>query len=844
MKNFFLSTFLLSVCCAAVSQGLWIQKQNSPATTNKTPCFTINSKGYFFSGAASSNFFEYDPVTNVWTAKADCPIGYRQYATGFATDSFGFVGGGSTSGMLAENTNNFYKYDPVANAWSAIASYPDSISGGIGFSVNNTGYVAGGFNVAAVVERQCYSYNSSLNQWVQVDSMPSAMAFSFAEVVNSKVYCGFGQKGLSLNTDSVYEYDPVADSWTSKAALHVISSFYYNPIRSFVVNNKIYTADPRVNGGTHGGMNVYDPGTNSWSTINTFPYRSVSNCESLTPAFSFSLGGKGYLGVSSSCENKKFWEFDPSLHFDITSATPDTLCEFQDISVAVSTNILFNSGNSFKLKLKGYTQYGNNSTTDSVAATTSGTYTFKVPKTVFTGNSSLEELSVESNSPVYETGFYPLKTYLERAPNPTNFADNFNYCGGSAVLLYRTNDNAVSYTWTSSPAGVTGSSYMLSYTPTQNISIYSYEIVNSTGCEQFDTINIIYNTPPSTGITDSSFMICPGSNLTIGGGTVTNASYVWSGSGLNSTNVNPVVAPSVNSNYQVLVTDTVSGCTAQTSTSVTMAEPTDQPICFVTVDSASSHNVIVWEKVDKEATDSFYVYREITTNNYQQIGAVHRDSLSEYHDYTANPNITAFRYKIGVKDTCGNSGNLSNYHNTIHLQYLGGGNLLWNVYLIENEITPVASFDVSVDTAGNGNWQLLVNLPGNQHTATDINFNQHPNALYRVVANWSVSCTAARSVYYAVLSNIIGIDGTGLNDTYLNREVSLYPNPTSGEVRIYAGNLKIERVRVLSVDGKLITDVPHAQKGFVNLAALASGVYMIEVTTNEGVVVKRCLKNE
>jgi hypothetical protein len=203
---------------------------------------------------------------------------------------------------------------------------------------------------------------------------------------------------------------------------------------------------------------------------------------------------------------------------------------------------------------------------------------------------------------------------------------------------------------------------------------------------------------------------------------------------------------------------------------------------MVTVDSTSTHNVIVWEKYDKPATDSFYIYREVSTNTYVRVAAVHKDSLSEYHDYGANPNSTGYRYRISALDTCGNEGYQSYYHNSIHLQYLGAGNLQWNNYEIEFSSTPVASYDILRDDNATGVWSQILNVSGTQNTASDADFASYPNAHYKVVANWSYSCSPSRS-YQSSLSNTIAQVPNGIMEVS-KLAFNINPNPTKGILRI------------------------------------------------------------
>ncbi len=387
----------------------------------------------------------------------------------------------------------------------------------------------------------------------------------------------------------------------------------------------------------------------------------------------------------------------------------------------------------------------------------------------------------------------------------------------------------------------------VTFIPTQNYTAILITI-NSLGCSAnpyilVDNIRPLPDTgthvPPALNISDTSLLRCQGSSVTIGGIATSNCNYYWTGSGLSSTLVNPVVTADSNSVYHVQLIDTTNGCSTSGNVYVSLIVPPAQTICLVTVDSASTHNIITWEKLDKPATDSFYIYREIATNSYSAIGAVHRDSLSEYHDYGANPNFTAYRYKISATDSCNHESVLSPYHNTIHIQYLGSGNLVWNVYGIENQTTPVSTFDVFYDALANGNWQLLGSVPGNQYTATDGAFNQHPNALYRVAANFFYSCTPSRSAASS-MSNIISISGTYVTDIVFENSIHLFPNPANTMLFIQCENFYPQLIILYDANGEKISEQKYMPQ--LDVSALARGIYFIALKNAEVTTRKKFVK--
>jgi hypothetical protein len=817
MKKIFILSVAVCFSASCFSQGLWSQKATYPAATGSSSItFSIQSIGYMYTGDSTHNFFAYDPVANTWAAKADLPGPARQGATGFSTDSLGFIGTGQIHNSTA--VNDVYRYDPASNTWAAIASYPDSVYQASAFGINNTGYIISGI-ISGSSTTLCYAYSPYTNQWTQIASIPFHMTSGVSTSVNSKGYCFNG------TVDSIYQYDPIANSWSTPGA------FAFGPnSSSFVINNKVYICYPSAFTGGHAGMRVYDVVGGSWSLINVFPYQA--GCSSFDPYIGLSIGNKGYLGASADCIGNTFWQYDTAYYFAVTSVTPDTICQSDSFSVTISSNLSFTGSNYFRAVI--YNSWGGGTNiTDSVPGSSSGTYTFKLPPYPYLpANINATTVSVFSTNPAFQTGYDSISFIVKKNPDYLPLQASYWSCGGSAMLLYRANVGGQGYLWTSSPPGVHDSTYVLSFTPTiYATTIYTTDINLATGCRLYDSTVVYLPTHPSSNISDSIYAICAGTGLTIGGGVAdTDCSYTWTGGGISSGSVDVTVTPSVSSTYHVLVKDTISGCSTGVNISVTVKQPPPQTICFVTVDTASTHNIVVWEKLDKYATDSFIIYRETSTNVYTEIASIPRDSLSEYHDYGANPNVTAYRYKIATLDTCANYGVLSLYHNTIHLQYLGTGNLIWNVYEIENtSITPVSSFDVYWDTLANGNWQVMINVPGNQYTATDINYTMHPNARYRIVANWSYSCTPSRSANNQVLSNIIRIPPAGINTPGPGQSISLYPNPAMNELMISCGTDQVEEVAILSADGKLVSSILHPVHNRLDISRLAEGIYIAEI---------------
>lgn len=300
-------------------------------------------------------------------------------------------------------------------------------------------------------------------------------------------------------------------------------------------------------------------------------------------------------------------------------------------------------------------------------------------------------------------------------------------------------------------------------------------------------------------------------------------------------------------NYTVTVTDNENGCDPWVfNTTVTYDLTSEQTLCVVTVDSANTNqNMIVWEKpADISFIDSFFVHREITTNNYQKIGAVHVDSLSQFADASANPNSTAYRYKISVLDVCGQELDLSPYHNTIHLQFQGNGNFNWNQYQIEGATNVIDSYNFYKDPQSDGNWQVIQVIPGSQNTYTDVDFNNTPNASYYVDVNWlggASSCQPTKAQgYNSSRSNEFSASNVSLDD-YDESNITIRPNPTSAF--LFIENIEqLSQIEIVNAVGQSVYSSEGKNEIKVDVSAFGSGVYIVRIKTNEGLIQKRFVK--
>jgi hypothetical protein len=328
-----------------------------------------------------------------------------------------------------------------------------------------------------------------------------------------------------------------------------------------------------------------------------------------------------------------------------------------------------------------------------------------------------------------------------------------------------------------------GASYQPS-TLFTNLAAGEYDVIvkDAANCESFHSVTIDQPEQISLSVLSEDVECRDGANgsitLTVAGG-VADYQYSWVPQVSTTASASDLSAGS----YAITVTDD-NNCDQTTNVTITEPETIAMPVCLVSVDSASTYNIIIWERPISTEIDSFYVYREVTQGNYQRIGTLPYTADGRFDDYNANPNVTSYRYRISALDTCGVESPLSPFHNTIHLQQLGNGNLLWSHYGIEGQVNPVQFYRVYRDNYNTGDFQPISNtVPGGNNSYTDINFGMYPNASYVVDVAWTLSCDPSRVLTTTRSNRYTSQLPVGLSSAN-NFDFSLFPNPATSSVTI------------------------------------------------------------
>ena len=203
----------------------WTAKADFPTVGRDQPVFfTIANKGYVGTGnidplsaaSVTRDFWEYDPATNKWSAKADCPSKSRCRAFGFAIGNKGYLGGGED--LNVSKLSDFYEYDPATNSWNQKSPISVAVSRSRGFAFNGAGYVVGGLlGTGNTISNTVYKFDPTANEWTKTNEMATyddtykGRFYPVATVTKTKAYIGLGAHGNSdfvKNQKDFYEYLP------------------------------------------------------------------------------------------------------------------------------------------------------------------------------------------------------------------------------------------------------------------------------------------------------------------------------------------------------------------------------------------------------------------------------------------------------------------------------------------------------------------------------------------------------------------------------------------------------------------------------------------------------------
>ncbi|RZK18730.1 MAG: hypothetical protein EOO43_12295, partial [Flavobacterium sp.] len=156
------------------------------------------------------DFWEYNPLNNSWTQKADVGGSERASAVGFSIGNKGYIG----TGIFDEYLKDFWEYNPLNNIWTQKADVGGpGRYGAVGFSIGIKGYIGTGNSGSAL--KDFWEYNEINNSWTQkADFAGSGRFMAIGFSIGNKGYIGPGSP--SHNRKDFWEYDPNSHNLTQQ----------------------------------------------------------------------------------------------------------------------------------------------------------------------------------------------------------------------------------------------------------------------------------------------------------------------------------------------------------------------------------------------------------------------------------------------------------------------------------------------------------------------------------------------------------------------------------------------------------------------------------------------------
>lgn len=288
---------------------VWATKTSMPKAIVFGSAISHNGKGYaglgeIYGGTIalgrlkSPFWYEYDPVTDAWTAMQNY-MNLSTYSNTVAESSIAkindeiYIFGGRSKGVYNTYKDNIAKYNVTTNTWSSVNEDPGkNRTEAAGFYVNGKIYIGGGEDSEELID--FWEYDTATDAWIQKANLPTTHTQRACVELDGKGYFigGYGKSIPStpsnpnanyLNT--VLEYDPATDVFIEKAPL----PFKRSGMVAMVHDGKIYAGLGRnFNGAPTATFNMYDPQTNTWTVKPTAPFTGDNLSH-------FVLGNKGYV---------------------------------------------------------------------------------------------------------------------------------------------------------------------------------------------------------------------------------------------------------------------------------------------------------------------------------------------------------------------------------------------------------------------------------------------------------------------------------------------------------------------------------------------------------------------
>lgn len=372
-----------------------------------------------------------------------------------------------------------------------------------------------------------------------------------------------------------------------------------------------------------------------------------------------------------------------------------------------------------------------------------------------------------------------LNLIVNALPTVTASTDNNNFCEGTTQVIL-TGNGANSYTWDNS---VTNG---VAFDAPSGVTLYTVTGTDLNMCENTATIELTINVLPAVVGTVDTTIVCLGGEIIFNGSGATT--YTWDNGVVNgdpyTTTLDGAITYTVTGIDANLCENTAEVDVLIHPLPIVTAMVDDTILCLgdTTIFKGTGANTYIWD--NGVIDDVLFIPTNIGTVTYTVIGV--------------DPNM------------CENTASVDMTVNEILINYTTTDEILGDdgeINLTVSGGSPTYNFDW--DTDGNGDFDDSEDL-SNLESGT-----------YIVTVKDSTGCEATETI---VLNSQVSIKES------VQRFVSVYPNPTNGDLTIQTPNTF--KYQVTSINGALITSGVGTNSEFISLDGVEAGVYFVSITIN------------
>ena len=297
--------------------NVWISLAPMPTARSGVATAVYDNKIYVIGGDVGNNGYVgnnevYDPATNTWATKASMPTPRSDLSANVVDGKIYLIGGKEYSSQNPnfQETDVNEVYDPVDNTWTTATPILTAVYGYASAVIDGKIYVIGGSISAPTVT----NLNDTLGN-----------------------YSLNGSTGSSAFTDCNQVYDPQTDKWSLSANLPSPASYAASvATEGFMAPSLVYFMGGYFFDSYSGGVQVYNPSNNSWSTGISMPtpraYLGLAEVDDILYAIG-GFNGQSWLDTVEQYTPIGYGTVPPQLQ--ITSPENET---YSKVTLSFTTN--------------------------------------------------------------------------------------------------------------------------------------------------------------------------------------------------------------------------------------------------------------------------------------------------------------------------------------------------------------------------------------------------------------------------------------------------------------------------------------------------------------------------